>query len=304
MNPAIIGSLLKVIGRAAAINVAGRFLGGSDREQPADPQEHKEKTLRQRLSDVVFAQTESSRSQPDRESWRWDRNQKPQPKDGENRSQNPQSAEEEDGKKSVKSFTGRLKEAGIKLSKFAGPIAGIATAAVVAHKALERMATGVLAMNKHLAQYSGNLAQTYAEADVSQMNRDVAKARAIERPTSQLSSASNAAKDSLAGPMNQLMSIGSTILAIALRISTAIFEFGMKWSGANLLLESISWVCEKMLVIMEWWYGKQQEVDDSLPPWSSFFTDVSDGKFDGKRPTFNGPRNLHSDANMKDIFGK
>jgi hypothetical protein len=43
--------------------------------------------------------------------------------------------------------------------------------------------------------------------------------------------------------------------------------------------------------IREWLFGKDTE-DLTISPIHAFFADVSDGKFDGKRPDFGGPKDI------------
>jgi hypothetical protein len=64
------------------------------------------------------------------------------------------------------------------------------------------------------------------------------------------------------------------------------------------LTDKVADILEK---IREKIFGKLDEPEAG--PWQAFFADVQDGKFDGKRPTFTGPKNLHNDKDMKDIFG-
>lgn len=343
MNPAILSALLRTVGRAASIAATKRAISGSkdggkdgedqlsaremaermianrrrEREemfsqsvppatiqpQPSgekppvqgssqsDPQEQKEKSLRQRLTDVVFSQSEAKRGQIDRDRGQFIDPQQLQGQESHHAVGRQQAEEEEEGVQETKKFSEKLREGATQVTEFLGPVgkAGIGLVGLV--KSLEFINTGVLALNRDLAQFSGGLAAAYASYEVDEMQRSVYRGEELSGPLSELAAAQSELRDGT----NQ---VGTQMQGLTIGVLTKVTE-AVNWLNRLVgLTDGLSTTLEK---IREWLFGKDAAVDPG--PWQTFLTDVQDGKFDGKRPTFGGPKNLHSDQDMKDIFG-
>lgn len=257
----------------------------------SDPQEQKEKSLRQRLTDVVFSQSEAKRGQIDRDRGQFIDPQQLQGQESHHAVGRQQAEEEEEGVQETKKFSEKLREGATQVANFLGPI-GKGVAAVAGFvKGLELMNTGVLALNRDLAQFNGQLAAAYAQFDVDEMQRSVHRGEELSGPLSELAAAQSELRDGT----NE---VSTQIQGLTIGVLTKVTE-GVNWLNKMTgLTDKVSGTLEK---IREWLFGKDAAVDPG--PWQTFLADVQDGKFDGKRPTFGGPKNLHNDADMKDIFG-
>jgi hypothetical protein len=306
MNPAILKPLLQSIGQAAM--TAGAAWLTRDKKEPersardeaeefiqerrqrreatlsGSDNENRDKALRQRLSDMVFAQTSKVDPIDNRDT-------SVQPQSGEQPSRR-QIEEENEGVEQTRKFSDRLKEGAASVAGFLGPI-GKAGAAIVGFvKGLELMNTGVLALNRDLAQFSGGLAAAYAQYDVDEMQRSVYRSEELSGPLSELAAAQSELRDGT----NR---VGTQITGIVAGVLTKVTET-VNW--LNKLTGLTDGVSSTLKDIREWLFGKSPEPEAG--PWQTFFADVQDGKFDGKRPVFvRGSKNLHSDQDMRDIFG-
>jgi hypothetical protein len=340
MNPAILSALLRTVGRAAAFLATDRVMRGSkvdgkdgedrpsaremaeriiasrrrDREamfsppspsatiqpQPSgerppvqpDPQEQKEKSLRQRLTDVIFSQSEAKRGQIDRDSGRHIEPQQSQGTEAHHVIGRKQAEEEEDGIQETKKFSEKLREGAAQVANFLGPIGKAGVAVVGFVKGLELMNMGVLALNRDLAQFNGQLAAAYAQFDVDEMQRSVYRSEELSGPLSELAAAQSELRDST----NR---VGTQVQGVVVGVLTKVTE-AVNW--LNKLTGLTDGFAGYIKDIREWLFGQSPEPEAG--PWQTFFNDVQDGKFDGKRPVFvRGSKDLHNAQDMKDIFG-
>lgn len=273
--------------------------GGAPPVQTAEmdqSKENRDRSLKNRLSDLVFAQSEASRGKVDKDKDRPEigsqgPGQPPNQPPGSGPGSGPEDDEEEEGVKAAKSFNEKLREGAEKVASFFGPIGKAAVGVVAFVKGLELMNTGVLALNRDLAQFNGQLAAAYAQYDVDEMQRNVHKGEELSGPLSELAAAQSELRDGT-------NKVSTQVQGLTIGMMTKVTE-GVNWLNRMTgLTDRVAGTLEK---IREWLFGK-----DAAPeagPWQTFFADAQDGKFDGQRPTFRGPQNLHNDQDMKSIFG-
>jgi len=307
MNPAVFHALLRTVGQAVAFGATDRVLSGPKggqessasekaerfielqrerREAAMSPEGQQDRTVRQKISDVVFSQTDRDRA---------NHVARPPIEGGQAHHVvqiRANEMEDEEGIKAESSFREKLKEGATAFANFLGPIGKAAKATVGFVKDLELMKTGVLALNRDLAQFNGGLAAAYAQFDVDEMQRNVAKSETLSGPLSELAAAQSELRDGTSAVSNEVQ-------GLMIGLMTKVTE-GVNW--LNKLTGLTDFVSSNLKDIREWLFGQSPE--PAPGPWQTFFTDVADGKFDGKRPIFgNGTRNMHSDQDMKDIFG-
>ncbi|MGV3486236.1 MAG: hypothetical protein ACO1RT_17590 [Planctomycetaceae bacterium] len=200
--------------------------------------------------------------------------------------------EEERGKQEAESFAEKLKDAATKVAEFTGPIgkAGVAIYGFI--QGLELLNTGILALNRDLAPYNGQLAAAYARFEVDELQRNVRKGDAMAGPLSKLAEEQSQLKDSMDKITNPIQAGIVQMLAVG--------------TGAVNRILDLTRVVEPIANYAAWWWswwGNQDEPTD--PAAAQFFRDVSDGKFDGKAPMFGGGRrNLFpTEQERRDIFG-
>jgi len=174
-----------------------------------------------------------------------------------------------------------LNSAGPAIGGFVGAIVRATAATVAAVQGLNLMNTGVIALNRELAQYDGNLAQAYAQYDVDELQRGVRRSETMSGPLTGLLKEQSELRDGVSEVSNEI----SAGFAQTLGKVTSIVNYANKAIGVT---ENIA---DGIQAIREWLFGKD-DTDLSLPPWRAFFADVSDGKFDGKRPDFGGPKDI------------
>jgi hypothetical protein len=167
------------------------------------------------------------------------------------------------------------------VSDFAGVAIKAATAVTGLVRGLELMNTGVLALNRGLSEYEGGLAAAYAQFDADEIQRGVRRAETMSGPLQGLLKEQSELRDGISEVSNEI----SAGFAQTLSAFTSAVNYANKVIG---LTETIA---EGLKDIREWIFG-QDDADQSLTPWSSFLADVSDGKLDGKRPEFGGPKEL------------
>jgi hypothetical protein len=306
MNPAMLAALLRTVGTVAATRSVA---SGNQQPSPGNaPQQSPNQpggnaggglmlTLSQLLTYLLQQQRAGSQQQPGGQP---PGNQPPQPPGSPPGSppvqppgqlppnQPPPPGQQPGG---LRGFLNSLGSAAATVAQVVLPFAKVATVAVGFVKGLELMNTGVLALNRDLAQFNGQLAAAYASYDVDEMQRSVYQGEELSGPLSELAAAQSELRDGT-------NKVSTQVQGLAVGVLTKVTE-GVNWLNKMTgLTDKVSGTLEK---IREWLFGKDAAVD--VGPWQTFFTDVQDGKFDGKRPTFNGPKNLHSDQNMKDIFG-
>lgn len=264
-----------------------------------DSQPARERTLKQRLSDLVFAQFERQRSQPANSdggigdagasnggsgggSNNLPPGSKPSADDGDDR----------EDERSSRTFREKLEDGAASVGGFVATIVKAGAAVVAFVKGLEYTNMGVLALNRDLAQYNGNLAAAYAKADVDQMQRDVHKSQQLGGPLAELSAAQSELRDSTNAMSTQFQGVGISVL-------TKITE-GVNW--LNRITGFSDATSGAVKDIREWIFGQTPEPEGG--PWHTFFEGVADGKHDGFRPTFRGKESQFGEKDRKDIFGR
>jgi hypothetical protein len=167
------------------------------------------------------------------------------------------------------------------VSDFAGVAIKAATAVTGLVRGLELMNTGVLALNRGLSEYEGGLAAAYAQFDADEIQRGVRRAETMSGPLQGLLKEQSELRDGISEVSNEI----SAGFAQTLSAFTSAVNYVNKVIG---LTETIA---DGLKEIRELIFGKS-DADQALTPWTSFFADVSDGKLDGKRPEFGGPKEL------------
>jgi hypothetical protein len=174
-----------------------------------------------------------------------------------------------------------LNSAGPAIGGFIGAIIKATAATVAAVKGLDLMNTGVIALNRELAQYDGNLAQAYSQYEVDELQRGVRRSETMSGPLTGLLREQSELRDGISEVSNEI----SAGFAQFLGKGTQLVNYANKTLGIT------EFTAEKISDIREWLFG----LDDTeliLSPIRAFFADVSDGKFDGKRPDFGGPKDI------------
>lgn len=293
MNPAMLAALLRNVGAVAATTNASRNQPSQSPGPQSGPNSGIMLTLSQLLT-YLLQQQRAGNPQPPGQSPPG--NQPPQPPGAPPANPGGQPAPQPQGPQGqqqggLRSFMNSLGSAAGTVAQVVLPFAKLAAAVVGFVKGLELMNMGVLALNRDLAQFNGQLAAAYASYEVDEMQRSVHRGQELSGPLSELAAAQSELRDST----NQ---VGTQVQGIGIGILTKVTE-SVNW--LNKLVGLTDKVSEALKDIREWLFGKDAAIDAG--PWQTFFADVQDGKFDGQRPTFGGPKNLHSDADMKDIFG-
>lgn len=182
-----------------------------------------------------------------------------------------------------------LKQSTEKVIQFTGVIGKITVGVAGAIKGLELLNTGVIALNRGLAEYNGQLAQAYAEYEADEIQRKIEKGQAVSGPMSNLLESQSELKESLDEIRNPLTAILISLQSAGTSLTTMIVEYAKNTTELGLLVR-----------FAEWFQGKSEDTTD----WKTFFQDVSDGKFDGMRPTFDGKREkILPDRDHREVFG-
>lgn len=185
-----------------------------------------------------------------------------------------------------------LKDSGKKLLDFGGIIGKGVLKVAAFVQGLNWLNTGVLALNRELAAYNGQIATAYAKSDAADIRRDMRKANAMSGPLSGLADEQSELKDTIASLTVPLQTIATGVL----EKTTALVNWTVRITG----------IIEPGVAALEWlasWFGKQGAGEDTA--WKTFFQDVSDGKFDGKRPSFVDPKaQILNDNDHREVFGK
>lgn len=202
--------------------------------------------------------------------------------------------EEAKGVEEYDTWSQKFKNAGNKVADFAGILGKGATKAAAFVGSLNLMNTGVLTLNRDLSAYNGKLATSYAKADAADIQRDIRKAGQLSGSLSKLNREQSELKDKLSDAMMPLQNVAINLLAEVTRITNdAIDFFAMVIElvpGAKAALEAAKKA------------GKPDY--DATTAINSFLQDVSDGKFDGKRPSFIDPKTHILDPNdHTKVFG-
>lgn len=185
----------------------------------------------------------------------------PTPDDGGDGGDSPRRRrEDEQAIAAHDSFTDKLKTGAMAL-------AGLAGKAYLAVEGLKFLNQGVLAINKDLRQYSGQLAGSYAEAENADISRDMRKARALDNPLAELQKEQTELKDTMA-------EIGVPIQYLVIKILTVLTQ------GVNLASDFVKAFFPRTAQAMEL-LRKMAELNDDPPGGKQFLQDLSDGRFDG-----------------------
>lgn len=174
-----------------------------------------------------------------------------------------------------------LNTAGAAVGGFVGAIVKATAATVAAVKGLEAMNSGVIALNRGLADYEGNLAAAYAQFDIDEFQRGVRRSETMSGPLQSLLKEQSELRDSTSEVGNEI----SAGFAQLLSAVTGAANYINRVTGAT------DAIAESVRSIREAIFGA---IDDSAValPLQLFFADVSDGKFDGKRPDFGKPKDI------------
>jgi len=294
MNPAMLAALMRTVGAAAMTAVSGR----NQQQSPANTGSTSTGgglmlTLSQLLTYLLQQQRAANQQQPPGNRPPSPQGQSPPPPQQPPGSQPPSPGNQPPSSQNgLQGFLASLSNGAGVVARAVLPFAKIAAAAVAAVKGLELMNMGVLALNRDLAQFNGQLAAAYAQYDVGEIQRGVAKGESLAGPLSELAAAQNELRDSTSQVSNQVQGLTIGVMA---KITEAV-----NWLNKAVgITTTIAAGLEAIRNILPWGKG----AEPGTGPWQTFFSDVQDGKFDGKRPTFSGPKNLHNDQDMKDIFG-
>lgn len=156
---------------------------------------------------------------------------------------------------------------------------------------LQALNTGIVALNRDLADFNGQLAQSYAEYEADEIKRKMEKGQAIDGPMSRLLEEQSELKSTIDGFTNPIKAISIEFQAFATKMVNYTLTLVERATGAQSILENL----------MEYFTGKD---DGSDTAWRQFFADVSDGKFDGKAPAFDGKREkILPDRDHREVFG-
>lgn len=202
-----------------------------------------------------------------------------------------QAREEAEGIAEHDAWQDKLKAAGGKLAEFAGILGKGATKAAAFVTGLSLLNTGVIALNRDLAQYNGGLASAYAQSDAADIQRDARRGQALSGSLSGLIEQQSALKDNLQELTIPLQTLGIKLLTEVTRLTNDALNF------MNVVIDLIPGARQALDLL------NKQNPDDGTA-WMQFLQDVSDGKFDGKRPDFLGKNpQILNDQDHKDVFG-
>lgn len=180
---------------------------------------------------------------------------------------------------------GMLNTAGTAVGGFIGAIVRATAATVAAVQGLNLMNTGIVALNRGISEYEGNLAAAYARYDVDEFQRGVRRSETMSGPLQGLLKEQSELRDSTS-------EVGNEISAGFAQLLTVVTGAGNRLNRTLGITETIA---EYIKDIREKIFGKLAEGETALPL-QLFFADVSDGKFDGKRPDFGGPKDIFPKA--------
>lgn len=174
-----------------------------------------------------------------------------------------------------------LSTAGAAVGGFVGAIVKATAATVAAVKGLEAMNSGIIALNRGLSDYEGNLAAAYAQFDIDEFQRGVRRSETMSGPLQGLLKEQSELRDSTSEVGNEVSAGFAQLLAAV----TGAANYINRVTGAT------DAIAESVRSIREAIFGA---IDDNAValPLQLFFADVSDGKFDGKRPDFGGPKDI------------
>lgn len=206
----------------------------------------------------------------------------------------PSATEETKGVAAVDKWKSRLDKAGERVMKFAGPVGKAAVASVAFLKGLSLLNTGVLALNRDLARYSGGVATAYAKSDAADVQRKFRKGEALAGPLQDLAAEQAELKDTLQKMTLPVEGILLKVLVKVTELSNDIADFVGIIRKLNPGIDGALKTLEKL---------GEGEAEDKRG-FQKFFEDAADGKLDGRAPTF-GRHSIQilKDDDHRDVFG-
>lgn len=227
----------------------------------------------------------------------------------------PPGSDEPEEKKGSQRWSDVMASGVEKAASFAGEVgkAGAKIASLV--KGLELLNTGVLILNRDLAQYNGKIASSYAQSDVRTMQREIGRGKQLEGPLSSLNESQSELKDNISKVTTPVYALGIQIIDLLTKITNvALALVGPLLRVISLITTALGKIVESIEFVV-WALGKflellhiKKPVDPANSDWRTFLHDVSDGKFDGRKPEFGTNNRVHSkqilpNQDHKDVFG-
>lgn len=148
---------------------------------------------------------------------------------------------------------------------------------------LEALNTGVMYVNQGLTEYNGQIAAAYSQFQADEAKRGIRKGETMQGPLSALIQEQSELRDSISSVTNEVSAGVTQILTWITR-------------GVNYLNDAAQFseiISSTLRDIRELF--PDSESDTVMTPWQAFLADASDGKFDGKRPDFGGPKSIFKD---------
>ena len=150
-------------------------------------------------------------------------------------------------------------------------------------RGLELLNSGILAVNRGLSEYNGQIAAAYAQFNADEMRRGIRRAETMQGPLAELISEQSELRDRVSSVTDEL----SAGFAQVLGVVTSVVNYLDTLSG---LSEGTASVIRSIRELLP-----NAKSDPMMTPWQAFLADASDGKFDGKRPDFGGPKPIFKD---------
>lgn len=214
----------------------------------------------------------------------------PDPDDNGNTGIN-QAREQAAGARAYDEWAEKLENAAGKVAEFGGTLGKGVVKAAAFVEGLKLFNNGVLAINRDLAAYNGEIAASYGLAEAADIRRDMARGRALSGPISSLNKEQSELKDKLNEALMPIENVAIRTLTEITRLTNNALDF----MGA--VIEIIPGAKEALDQLMK-------QKPDYGTAWMQFFQDVTDGKFDGKRPTFLDPKaQFLNEQDRQDVFG-
>jgi hypothetical protein len=174
-------------------------------------------------------------------------------------------------------FLNSIRSAVDALSGIVGPAAKLALSIAASVKGLELFNSGIVALNRDLAEYSGDMAGAFAQFDADEIQRKMREGEAKDAPMSKLLEEQSELKDTIDKFTNPVQALGVGILAQVTRGTNFLLK-------ATVILDPILDTVQKIAD----WLGKEDNNEGTAI--QQFFRDVSDGRFDGADPKFKTPQ--------------
>lgn len=198
--------------------------------------------------------------------------------------------ETEEGLEQQEKWNDWLKQSTEKVIGFTGAVGKFGVGIWAGVEGLKALNTGVIALNRDLAEYNGQLAQSYAEFEADEIQRKMEKGQAVDGPMSRLLEQQSELKSNVEQFTNPMKAIAIEVQAFGTKMVNYMFALVEAIPGVKGALEAIE--------------DKLGGGGDELTDWQNFFADVSDGKFDGKAPSFDGRRSkILPDRDHREVFG-